>query len=112
MPLRHAADFREMTDTDLALQIAEYRHELFNLRFQLATRKQKNHRRVRLVKRDIARILTVAHERELQALYDQAMAALGEAAGVEEVAPEAAAPVAEETTAPRRRGLFARRSEG
>src|SRR6476620_4050375 len=113
MPMRHADVFREMTDAELATQIAEHRHELFNLRFQLATRKQKNHRRVRLVKREVARILTVAHERELHALYEQAVAALGEAAGVEEEAPEAAEPVTapDEEETPRRRRLFGRRSE-
>jgi large subunit ribosomal protein L29 len=37
---------------------------LFNLRFQAATGALENPSRVRLAKREIARILTVRHERE------------------------------------------------
>jgi large subunit ribosomal protein L29 len=111
MPIRHAEDFRNMTDADLVTELENYHQELFNLRFQIATRKLKNHQRVRQVRREIARVLTVARERELQALYDQALAMLNEAAGIEAEAPEAA-PVAAatdtEAPAPRRRGLFNR----
>src|SRR3954466_3290220 len=82
MPTRHAHDFREMTEGDLANELTNHHHELFNLRFQLATRQLKNHQRTRHLKREIARILTVARERELQALYDQAQALLNEAAGI------------------------------
>jgi large subunit ribosomal protein L29 len=41
------------------------REELFNLRFQLATGQLDNYRRVRLLRRDIARVKTVLREREL-----------------------------------------------
>jgi large subunit ribosomal protein L29 len=111
MPIRHAHEFRAMTDADLAAELNNHHQELFNLRFQIATRKLKNHQRVRQVRREIARVLTVARERELQALYDQAQAMLEEAAGIEAAAPEAAPAVAvpeAETPAPRRRGLFNR----
>ena len=115
MPIRHAEDFRNMTDADLVTELGNYHQELFNLRFQIATRKLKNHQRVRQVRREIARVLTVARERELQALYDQALAMLNEAAGIEAEAPGpegAPAPVAAatdtEAPAPRRRGLFNR----
>ena len=109
MPVRHAAEYRDMNENELANELAKNHQELFNLRFQIATRKLKNHQRVRAVKREVARILTVARERELQALYDQAMALFNEAAGIEMPAAEEAAPAAEPvTTAPRRRGLFSR----
>jgi large subunit ribosomal protein L29 len=110
MPIRHAEEFRNMTDADLVTELENYHQELFNLRFQIATRKLKNHQRVRQVRREIARVLTVARERELQALYDQALAMLNEAAGIEAEAPEAAPVAATDTEAPapRRRGLFNR----
>lgn len=112
MPVRHANEFRELNDAELATQLYNAHDELFRLRFQLATRKQKNHQRVRLVKREVARMLTVARERELQALYDQALAWLNEANGEEgDVAPAeaTAAPVPVEAAPAPRRGLFGRR---
>ncbi len=44
--------------------MAETRQELFNLRFQSATGALENSARLRTAKREIARILTVRHERE------------------------------------------------
>jgi large subunit ribosomal protein L29 len=87
-----------MNELELGTELANHHQELFNLRFQLATRQLKNHQRVKAVRREIARILTVARERELQALYDQAMGILRE----DETA--AAAPV-EAVATPPRRGL-------
>ena len=53
-----------MTDDDLAKRLADTRHELFNLRFQSATGALENSARLRLAKREIARILTIKNERE------------------------------------------------
>ncbi len=55
-----------MTDEELNRQMAETRQELFNLRFQSATGALENSARLRTAKREIARILTVRHERESQ----------------------------------------------
>jgi len=55
-----------MTDDQLQDQLAERRQELFNLRFQSATGALENPARLKLAKREIARILTVRNERELQ----------------------------------------------
>jgi large subunit ribosomal protein L29 len=55
-----AAELRQLTDTELAERLGEARQELFNLRFQLATRKLENHNRLGEVRRQIARILTIA----------------------------------------------------
>jgi len=44
--------------------MAETRHELFNLRFQASTGALENSARLRLAKREIARILTIRRERE------------------------------------------------
>ena len=55
---------REMSDEELERTLGERRQELFNLRFQSATGALENSARLRTAKREIARILTVRHERE------------------------------------------------
>ncbi len=47
------------------LRLKEFKEELFNLRFQMATGQLDNNRRLRTVRSDIARIYTVMREREL-----------------------------------------------
>ena len=59
-----ARTLREMTDDELQRTLGERRQELFNLRFQSATGALDNSARLRPAKREIARILTVRHERE------------------------------------------------
>ncbi len=71
-----ANDIREMGEGEIRRHLDEYRRELFNLRFQIATRKLKNHQRIKLVKRDVARLLTVVREREIEALYAAEIAEL------------------------------------
>ena len=60
-------EIREMTDSELMEALGEAKTEHFNLRFQLATNQLDNNSRIREVKRDIARILTVMREREANA---------------------------------------------
>jgi len=55
-----------MTDDELELALQDRRKELFNLRFQSVTGALENSARLRLAKREIARILTVRTEREAQ----------------------------------------------
>jgi large subunit ribosomal protein L29 len=59
-----ARDLRDMTDDELEQALADRRQELFNLRFQSATGALENPARLKLAKREIARILTVRTERE------------------------------------------------
>jgi large subunit ribosomal protein L29 len=59
-----AQDLRDMTDDELEHELAQRRQELFNLRFQAATGALENTGRVKLAKKEIARILTVTTERE------------------------------------------------
>jgi len=59
-----ARHLRELTDDDLDRKLADTRQELFNLRFQTATGALENSARLRLAKREIARILTIRYERE------------------------------------------------
>jgi large subunit ribosomal protein L29 len=61
-----ARELRDMTDDELEHRLAETRQELFNLRFQGATGALENTARLKLAKREIARILTVRNERESQ----------------------------------------------
>ena len=59
-----ARELRDLTDDELDHRLAETRQELFNLRFQSATGALENPARLKLAKREIARILTVRNERE------------------------------------------------
>jgi len=62
-----AAEICGLAQSELEKQLADMRSELYNLRFQQATRQLTNTSRVRQVKRNIARILTLLRERELNA---------------------------------------------
>jgi large subunit ribosomal protein L29 len=58
-----ARDLRELTDDQLDDALKDRRQELFNLRFQAATGALDNTARMKLAKREIARILTLRYER-------------------------------------------------
>jgi len=61
-----AKELRELNLNDLEQKLIESKHELFNLRFQLATGKQDNSARLGQVRRDIARIATLLREHEIE----------------------------------------------
>ena len=61
------SELRALTDEDLSHRLAERRRDLFDLRFQSVTGALENTARLKLAKREIARILTVVHERESEA---------------------------------------------
>ena len=60
-----SADVRDLSDNELAEHIATSRRELFGLRFQHATGELDNTAGLRRAKREVARALTVAREREI-----------------------------------------------
>ena len=62
-----AVELRERSLDDLRRVLDEAGRELFNLRFQAASGQLANPRRVREVRKEIARIKTVLKERELAA---------------------------------------------
>jgi large subunit ribosomal protein L29 len=62
-----AAELRESDEAELETRLAEAKQELFNLRFQIVTGQLDNSARLRVVRRDIARILTVLREKEIEA---------------------------------------------
>lgn len=61
-------EIRELNKEELLQKLKDLKQELFNLRFQLSTGKTNNPRRIREVKGDIARILTIMKEREINSV--------------------------------------------
>jgi large subunit ribosomal protein L29 len=59
---------RQLDDAELAAKLKEFKEELFNLRFQMATGQLDNPMRLRQVRKNIARVKTIQHERELARL--------------------------------------------
>jgi large subunit ribosomal protein L29 len=60
-----ARELRDLSDEELGEHIRTQRREVFGLRFQLATGELENTAGVSIAKRDLARALTVAVERDL-----------------------------------------------
>jgi large subunit ribosomal protein L29 len=58
-----ASDVRAKTPDELSTMLLDLRKEQFNLRFQRATGQQENTSRVKVVRRDIARVKTILAER-------------------------------------------------
>ena len=56
-------DVRRMTPDELASNLLQLKKEQFNLRFQRATGQLENTSRVREVRRDIARLKTIARQK-------------------------------------------------
>ena len=59
-----ASELRELSSEELIQREADLSEELFNLKFQLATGQLENKMRVRLAKRDLARIKTLIREKQ------------------------------------------------
>ncbi len=60
-----AAELREFDDDELDNRLSNARKELFNLRFQAATGRLDNSARLGILRRDIARMITVQRSREI-----------------------------------------------
>lgn len=58
-------EIRDLSTPELESKLQECKQELFNLRFQKAVNQLENPKRIGEVKKTIARILTIIHEREL-----------------------------------------------
>ena len=61
-----ASEIRELNKDELENKIKELKEELFNLRFQHAINQLDNPLRLKSVKKDIARTMTILRERELE----------------------------------------------
>ena len=68
---KRAAEFKELVDAELETRLGETKQELFNLRFQLVTGQLDNSARIKVVRRDVARIETILREREIAAAEAQ-----------------------------------------
>ncbi len=62
-----ATEIRELTAEELQVKLRDLKSELFNLRFQHAINQLENPLKLKDVKRDIARVLTVIKENQLKA---------------------------------------------
>jgi large subunit ribosomal protein L29 len=62
-----ASEIRDLDDRELTKHLAETRKEVFGLRFSNATGELDNTAGLARARRDLARALTVARERELAA---------------------------------------------
>ena len=62
MPVKKAKDFRGMNDKELAAHIRTLRKDLFDLRLKQGTGTLDNNQQLRLVRKELARALTVQGE--------------------------------------------------
>lgn len=60
----NTAEIRDLRVEELEQRVAQTRRELFNLRFQNATGQLENTGQLKEVRRDIARLLTVLHQKQ------------------------------------------------
>ena len=60
-----ALEIRELTAEELSAKLIDLKAELFNLRLQHAINQLENPMRIKAVKRDIARVMTVIRESEI-----------------------------------------------
>jgi large subunit ribosomal protein L29 len=61
------AEIRAFSDAELQERIDDAKEEMFNLRFQRASGQLENTSRVRVVRREVARLKTIQRERQLAA---------------------------------------------
>ena len=59
-------EIRDLTTEELQLKVTELKKELFTQRFSLATNNLDNPMKINLIKKEIARVMTVIRERELR----------------------------------------------
>ena len=60
-----AKELRDLNSEELIVKLNDFKSELFSLRFQLATGQLENTARIKMVKRDIARVKTILAEIKL-----------------------------------------------
>ena len=70
-----SVELRELPDEELLNRLEGQKEELFNLRFQMATGQLDNPMRIKDVRHDIARILTVLRSRQTEEELREAVAA-------------------------------------
>ena len=78
--MTRANELRELPDDELLARLESAKEELFNLRFQFATSQLDNPRRMKQVRHDVARLLTVLRERSSEEELQRAIARADEQA--------------------------------
>jgi len=68
----NTAEIRDMSDEEILDRIDQMKEEMFRLRFRAATTELENPMLLRTLRRDVARLKTVLHQRELTAGAEQA----------------------------------------
>jgi large subunit ribosomal protein L29 len=68
---RAIVEMRDLPDEELVERLESSKEELFNLRFQLATGQLDNPMRIKQVRHDVARLLTVLRERTIEVEADE-----------------------------------------
>jgi large subunit ribosomal protein L29 len=58
-----AIDLRKMTDEDIVNELLSIRKAQFSLKIQLATQQSGNTSQLKMMRKDVARIKTILHER-------------------------------------------------
>lgn len=70
----NASELRDKTPDQLRDQLVQLKKEAFNLRFQTATGQMENTARMRIVRRDVARVKTILNEKAASAASDDTSA--------------------------------------
>jgi large subunit ribosomal protein L29 len=70
MSLPKIEEVRELNDQDLSDQIASVKKELFQLRFQKATRQMEKPHQFKHLRHRLAQLMTIERERQLKATVD------------------------------------------
>jgi len=78
--MANAVELRDLPDDELLIRLEAAKEELFNLRFQFATSQLDNPRRIKQVRHDVARVLTVLRERSSEEELSRAIARADEEA--------------------------------
>ncbi len=65
--MKRAVEIRQMTSAELVQAIQDAKQEMFNLRFQWASGQLEDATRIKQLRKEIARLLTIQRERELAA---------------------------------------------
>ncbi|TRD19852.1 50S ribosomal protein L29 [Palleronia caenipelagi] len=67
-----AQELRGKTPDELREQLSQLKKEQFNLRFQAATNQIENTARMRVVRRDVARVMTILNQKAAEAAGTEA----------------------------------------
>jgi large subunit ribosomal protein L29 len=65
-----ASELRQLSENDLQAQLDDAKEEYFNLRFQRSSGQLEDFNRLRITRRNIARIKTILREKQLEAAED------------------------------------------